>query len=270
MKAIISHDIDTLTIFEHYKDLIIPKHIIRSLIEMINGGITLKEVGYRVSEFMVNRNNYIEDIIAFNEKMKVPTTFFIGVNNGLGLSYSTAQAEKWINLLQSSGCNVGVHAIHYDNLEKIISEHNGFQSISKQDRFGVRTHYLRMTEKTLEFFDKAEYIFDSSFYALQDPFKIGSLIEFPLHIMDTRILNKNSNWKTLSLKEAQNYSISIINQVREKDLKYLTVLFHDRYFSHGFQKWKDWYQWLIEYVKDEKIGFVDYFSAIEELQNHEF
>ena len=268
MKAIISHDIDTLTVYEHYKDLIIPKHIVRSLVETFNGGITLKEAGYRILEIIENKTNYIKDIVDFNKKMIIPTTFFIGVNNGLGLSYSLSQAEKWIEFLENKGCNLGVHSLQFDDLNKIADEYKKFQSLSKIKRFGVRIHYLRMTKETLEFFNKAGFSYDSSLYTLKDPFKVGNLYEFPLHIMDTRVLNRDNNWRSLTFKEAQDYTISIINHVREKKLKYLTILFHDRYYSPGFQKWKDWYQWLIEYIKNEKIEFIDYFTAIEELKNN--
>jgi hypothetical protein len=51
MKIIISHDIDHITVFEHKKDLIIPKFIIRSFIELGLGYISFSELGVKIYRY---------------------------------------------------------------------------------------------------------------------------------------------------------------------------------------------------------------------------
>ena len=41
----------------------------------------------------------------------IKSNFFIGVNNGVGLSYSLNKVKKWIPKIIARGFNVGVHGI---------------------------------------------------------------------------------------------------------------------------------------------------------------
>jgi len=97
MKAIFSYDIDHLTLSEHYfQDLIVPKFFVRSKIELLTGKISLAEFFYRIGDVFKNQWQHIEELHRFNKKNSVPTTYFIGVNKGVGLSYSTVQSAIWI------------------------------------------------------------------------------------------------------------------------------------------------------------------------------
>ena len=132
MKAIVSHDIDHLTLSEHYlKDLIVPKHFVRSYIEFFSGKISLIELMNRYGDVFRNKWQHIEELISFNSKNKVLATFFIAVNNGIGLSYSKEQAAFWIHKILQLGCQVGGHGIEFENFEKINAEFSLFKDISK-------------------------------------------------------------------------------------------------------------------------------------------
>jgi len=103
MKIIIYHDIDHITVFEHKKDLIIPKFIIRSFIELGLGYISFSELGLRFRDILKNKWNNIEELMAFSIENNVPATFFIGVNNGRCLSYSLEDSKFWINKIKEKG-----------------------------------------------------------------------------------------------------------------------------------------------------------------------
>jgi hypothetical protein len=60
------------------------------------GKISLAEFFYRIGDVFKNQWQHIEELHSFNKKNNVPTTYFIGVNKGVGLSYSTAQSAFWI------------------------------------------------------------------------------------------------------------------------------------------------------------------------------
>ena len=73
---------------------------------------------------------------------------------------------------------------------------------------------------------------------------------------------------SVNLNKSKELTLKIIDQAHQADLKYLGIDFHDRYFSHSFQTWLNWYMWLVEYLKQNKIEFVNYNQAIAELERN--
>ena len=163
--------------------------------------------------------------------------------------------------------DVGLHGIAFDKYKDIKNEHNIFKEISKLNDFGIRMHYLRNNENTVKYLNDAGYIFDSTLYKFQNPFKIGNLWEFPLHIMDSYLFHKNSNWQNQTLEQAKNATKRKIDEASKKDIKYFTILFHSRSFNNSFISWKKWYIWLIDYLKNNGFEFINYREAIRELEN---
>ena len=267
MKIIISHDVDHITAWEHKRDLIIPKYLVRNIIELMSGAISGKECFLRFVSLFKNKWHNIEELIDFDGKEFIPSTFFIAVDNALGLHYSLKDAEFWISNILQNKFAVGLHGIAFDNLEDIKSEYNIFKKISKLDDFGIRMHYLRNNENTLEYLNNSGYVFDSTLYKLQNPFKVGNIWEFPLNIMDSYLFNKNSHWQNQTLEQVKDETKRKIDEVQKKNIKYFTILFHSRYFSNNFSSWKNWYIWVIEYLKNNGFEFINYREAIKELEN---
>jgi peptidoglycan/xylan/chitin deacetylase (PgdA/CDA1 family) len=265
MKIIISHDIDHITVFEHKKDLIIPKFIIRSFIEFGLGYISFSELGLRFRDILKNKWNNIEELMTFNIENNVPATFFIGVNNGRCLSYSLEDSKFWINKIKEKGFKIGVHGIAYDNLDSIKTEFEIFKQISGLDKFGIRMHYLMKNDETVELLSKTGYIYDSSIYGINNPIKIGDLWEFPLCIMDGYLVYKNSRYQNQTLEQIKDATKITLEEAYNKGINYFTILFHDRYFSDSFKTWKNWYIWLIEYLKKNNFEFIDFENAVNEL-----
>ena len=78
MKIIISHDVDHLTLWEHFpKDLIIPKFFFRSYIEFLYNKINYKELLLRHSDLFVNKWNNIEEILNFNKDKGHQSRFYL-------------------------------------------------------------------------------------------------------------------------------------------------------------------------------------------------
>ena len=90
--------------------------------------------------------------------------------------------------------------------------------------------------------------------------------EFPLHLMDASLFNQNNKWQKLTLQQAKEATLRDIEKA-EKKVEYFTILFHDRYFGDSFKNWKEWYIWIIEYLRNSNFEFVSYRKAIEELKN---
>ncbi len=267
MKIIISHDVDHITPWEHKKDLIIPKFIVRSFIEFGLRYISLFELRSRFKSLVENKWQNIEELMRFDRENEIPSTFFIGVANGLGLSYSLKDAEFWIRRIQQRGFDVGVHGIAFDDYRCIVREHELFNEVLKSNSFGIRIHYIRLIYNILEFLNRAGYLFDSSLYELKKhPFRVGNLWEFPLHIMDGYIICKKNRWQDQTLEQVKETTKNEIGKAYDRKIKYYTILFHDRYFSDSFRTWKEWYMWLIGYFKDNQVEFISYGDAIKEIE----
>ena len=267
MKIIISHDVDHITVWEHKKDLIIPKFLARNMIELTIGMITGKESCLRFASLFKNKWHNIEELIDFDRIESTPSTFFIAVNNAYGLRYSLKNAEFWIKKILQNRFDVGLHGIAFDNYEDIKNEYNTFKEISKLNDFGIRMHYLRNSKGTLKYLSKIRYIFDSTLFQLRNPFKVEQLWEFPLHIMDGYLFHKNSRWQNQTLEQVKDEAKRKIDEAYKKDIKYFTILFHSRSFNNSFSSWKNWYIWVIEYLKNNGFEFLNYREAIEELEN---
>lgn len=268
MRAIVSHDIDHLTPSEHYlKDLIVPKYFVRSKIELFTGKISLMEFFNRFGDLFKNQWQHLEALNAFNQKFKVPATYFIGVNQGLGLSYTKEQSAFWIDKLLKMGCEVGAHGIEFESLGKIQAEFDLFKELSGQTNIGTRMHYIRKNEHTFSNMAKAGYLFDSSEMSFNAPYKIGSMWEFPFHIMDGYIIEKPKQWQCKNFFQCCEETKKIIDKVFDLNLPYLGIDFHDRYFSKSHKTWMDWYMWLIEYLSSQKIEFVNFKQAVNQLES---
>ena len=97
MKVIISHDVDHLFRDDHYRDLIYPKLWVRSSLELIKRKYSVREWFYRMLTPFSEERHHIPDTIAFDRKNGIESTFFFGMANGLGMSYSLERAKDVIH-----------------------------------------------------------------------------------------------------------------------------------------------------------------------------
>ncbi len=270
MKIIISHDIDHIKASEHYKDLIIPKFLIRNILELMLFKISLKEYFLRILSIFKNKWNNIQEIMKFNLENNIPATFFIGVSNGLGLNYDMKLAEKWTKKIIAQKFDCGVHGIEHRCQEKINNEYNIFKQLSGLQEFGIRMHYLRNNENTFKMLAQAGYIFDSTDFINKKHYFIDNMLEFPLHIMESFEIENQRRWQSRTLNEAVKNSLQKIEDANNQNIKYLTILFHDRYFDNAFYTWKNWYIQIIDYCRTNNYQFISYKEAISEIKANLF
>lgn len=264
MKVIVSHDIDHISASEHYfKDLIVPKHLVRSKIEFVTGKIGVGELANRYMEIFRNKWHNLDELQTFNKQHSLPNAFFIGVQNGLGLSYSLSLAQAAVSKLQKEKNSIYLHGIAYQDLNEIKGEKLLFEQSFGFKASGIRMHYVRKDETTLQRFSDAGFLFDSTMYEFKDPYKVDKMWEFPFQIMDGWIIEAGKRRQTRNLHESKEETKKIIEKAQKSGLNYLGIDFHDRYFSKSFKTWMNWYVWLIEYLKENKIGFVDFENAVK-------
>lgn len=267
MKAIISHDIDHIKVSEHLtKDLIIPKFIARSNIELFTGKISVSELGARIKDLLSNRWHKVPELIQFNSEMNVPATFFIGVKNGVGLSYNLTNAEELMQFILQHHCSLGIHGIAFDD-EKIIKEEASvFSQSSGLKNFGIRMHYVRMSDNTLTYLANAGYTYDSSIHGMINPYKVGNMWEIPFQIMDGWIIENGKPYQTRNLAESIDATKKLIDESSRNGIRYLGIDFHDRYYCPAFNTWKKWYEWTVGYLIDNNIEMINFDRAVSELE----
>ena len=212
-----------------------------------------------------NKWQNLNEIMRFDKENGVPATFFIGVSKGRYLCYSLEQTIFWIMRIMKEGFEAGVQGIAYNNIENIKREHEIFRRISGLNYFGIRMHYLMTSENTVKYLNEVGYLFDSTIYEMKNPYRVGMMWEFPLHIMDGYILCKGRKWQNQNLEQAKETTKKRIEEVFSRDINYLTILFHDRYFDDAFKTWKNWYIWVISYLKGNGFEFINYRDAIKEI-----
>ncbi|MEG1723992.1 MAG: hypothetical protein RR313_01225 [Anaerovoracaceae bacterium] len=265
MKIIISHDVDHLYPTEHiFRDLIFPKLWIRSLLQLIKGDISFYSFYWRLLSVFDKRLHRIPEIIDFDKKMGINSTFFFGMDNILGMSYQKKKAKVWIQYVLEYDFDVGVHGVEIDDLTKMQEEYTAFQRLSGLDNFGIRTHYVRYNETTFKKMNEIGYLFDTSEFNKQEievlsPYKIGSMWEFPLHIMDGYVINND-------LEAAKRNTILALQTARNNNIEYITFLFHDPMFNEKTHPLdKAYYEWFIQYCINAHYEFISYREAIQNL-----
>jgi hypothetical protein len=237
---------------------------VRTSLHLIKGQITLNEWWLRnISCFRKDRNK-IKELIAFDGQYGVPSTFFFGMNQGLGLSYKPDEAKQIIKFVYDNGFAVGVHGIDYQNTEGMKKEFETFRNLMGFSPCGIRMHYVRFDDSTFSKLALTGYNFDTTEFdkkiggTVKDPYKVGDMWEFPLTIMDGYLPQK--------LKAAKQKTIEILDKCKEKNVRYITVLFHDYQFCDDYRDIREWYIWLIKYLSENPdYQFISYADAIREL-----
>ena len=267
MKIIVSHDVDHLFSKDHWlRDLIYPKHIVRSVLQAAIKEISWRECLLRCRSCFQKERHRISQVMDFDQAHGGPSTFFFGMNQGLGMSYYPEEAKETILDVYNKGFAVGVHGIVYDNLEGIKKEYDKFVQTTGFQPCGIRMHYVRYDEKTFEREDKTGYLFDSSEFnkaengTIKSPYLVGKMWEFPLAIMD--------GYLPQNFAEAKQETLKRLEACRAAGLEYVTVLFHDYQFDEAYSDIRDWYVWLIESIEQsESDSFISFVDAIRELEN---
>ena len=272
MKVIISHDVDHLSVREHGRDLIVPKFVARFGIESFLGYTKWREVGLAVQAIWSEHWQHIDEVMDFDEAHGVPSTFFVAVASGRKLCYSLADAREWIARIRNRGFDVGVHGIEYESLDKLRGELARFRAITSQDIVGVRFHNIGFSPSSVQLSDsdvlnlkRAGYSFSSTTFDETGPWTSDSFWEFPIHLMDGHIFRVGRPWKNRTLEQMEESTVKRLSDAAARGVSHFSVLFHDGHFSDYFRDCREWYMWLVEFVKATGHQFCSYRQALDEL-----
>ena len=265
MKIIISHDVDHLYSTEHLFDGVLVKYGVRAVIEGLGGALTARKFVLRVGDLFRKQWHQIDELMDFDEANGIPSTFFFAMNKGVGLNYNFHSALPVIQRVMERGFDCGVHGIEFDDKDQIEAEYQRFKELNANPDFGIRMHYLRMNEGTLEKLNQAGYLFDSSEFALKAPYRIGNMWEIPLHIMDSHEFYEEKSWQAEKTEQIIEKTKERIAKLAEENFQYVTLLFHDRYFCSSYESYKFWYVEIIQYLMQNGHSFIGFSEAVREL-----
>lgn len=270
MKIIVSHDVDHLYATDHiFRDLILEKLWVRSFLHMCKGKVSLKTFLYRLTVLFHNRMHRIDELMVFDRENGVKSVFFFGMDNALGMSYNKETAAPVIKRVMEQGFDVGVHGVDFQDAGKMKAEHDAFAAVSGLEQFGLRNHYVRFEKSSFEKMAEAGYLFDSTWFnkqqmELREPYRVGKMWEFPLHIMDGYICPQGNSEQGLA------DTFAAIRKAEEQGLPYCTILFHDYQFNDKFDPHlKRWYEETIRFCRENHYEFISYRDAIKELENNQ-
>jgi hypothetical protein len=247
---------------------------VRNFIELGLGYISVSEVTNRLMSIIKDKWQNISELIIFDKPNSIPSTFFVAVSNGRNLRYSLTNADIWIKIIQHEGFDVGVHGIAFTDSAEVKREHELFGQLSGLDNFGIRLHDIgnkkeddvKVTSDNLALLDQADYLFSSNTFTLVNPYKVGSLWEFPVGIMDGYVFNRDSRWQNRTLEQAKEDTKKLLSDAHDAGISYFSILFHDFFFSNSYVTQKSWYIWLTDFCRQEGLGFCSYIDAIKELE----
>ena len=264
MKIIVSHDVDHLYSCDHwFRDLFFPKLWIRESLNLLKNRITAKEWFSRCTSCFSKKINYIPELLEFDLKNGVPSTFFFGMSQGLGMSYRPEEAREMIQFVRNHGFSVGVHGICYDSQQGIQKEKNTFKELMGFEPDGIRMHYVRFNENTFRYLDEAGYGFDSTEFdktigcSILDPYLIEKMWEFPVCVMDTYL--------PYNFEEAKHITLQRLKDAETKGCQWFTVLMHDVNYCDAYGAYKKWYEWFIHYCAEQGFEMKSFIDAINEL-----
>lgn len=256
MKVIISHDVDHLHWKEHWKDHFIPALAWRTVKAVAKKQLSIRNALLRLKPGRLHR---VPELHTFNKANDIPSTYFFGMRKGLNLSYHYQSAQPLISFLLEDGATVGVHGMAYEDIKAMKEERSRYTQLTGSTPVGIRNHYLRKEKNTLHLMEKLGYLFDSTHNYIGAPFKQGNIWEFPISVMDVDVIS----FYDRNVDSARQKTIARLNEARQKRLPFFVVNFHDLYFSEGYPVHREWYFWLIEFLKEEGMMFTNFTEAIK-------
>jgi hypothetical protein len=208
---------------------------------------------------------------------ELPSTYFViplSGRSGLGLdnnaykrrasAYSVEDIEPTIRKILDNGCEIGLHGIDaWVDSEAASVEIDKIRLLTGESKIGVRMHWLCFDETSPHKLDSAGIMYDSTVgYRETVGYRAGttqvykaigvkSLLELPLHIMDTALFYPS--YLGLNLEGARKTIAPLLkNAVRFAGC--LTINWHDRSLAPE-RLWEDTYRETVEELRREGAWF---------------
>ena len=165
-------------------------------------------------------------------------------------------------MIVQRGLKIGIHGIERGSVSGIMSERKRFSNAYGYECNGIRMHYLARDHSMVQAICDAGYAFDSSHRGEGPSMRIGNSIHFPLHVMDSDVLIIQKRYQNVHAVAAISATKERISRLIDAKVDYISILFHDRYFSDAHASWRDWYQGVVGWIKVQNIPMTNYDAAV--------
>jgi hypothetical protein len=172
--------------------------------------------------------------------------------------YDITDVEEWAKKLINLGYEIGLHGIDaWHSYEKGCQELKRISEVTKKSEIGVRMHWLCFEEHSPEILEEAGFSYDSTMGYNETigylagttqvfrPLSVRNILELPLHIQDTSLLN--SRKLRLTEEQAWRVCVDFINRLSLHG-GVLTILWHMRSLAPE-RLWDEFYVRLLEELK---------------------
>ena len=217
------------------------------------------------------------------EKKRPSTYFFIPLRGCAGkdrdgvehpkraAAYAASELRDAIASLQDEGREVGVHGVDsWRDASKGAQERQAISELTGEKDIGVRMHWLYYDSRAPANLERAGYTYDSTvgyndivgFRAgttqVFKPFGVSSLLELPLHVMDTALFYPD--YLDLSPDQATETIAQIVSQTQRFG-GVLTINWHDRSLAPE-RLWGEAYQNTIDQLTNAGAWFATCRDAV--------
>ena len=266
----LTHDIDSV---QKYYSI---NNAIRSSASWLLKQRKFKKSYLELKEYFEGKLNYKKDAfwtfekIVELEKSRGFTASYYFMTSGKAkvdnlYNIDEERIRKVIDYLDRNSMEVGFHGGYdsFDNENEFSDQIKELRKVVKNNRFGVRQHFLRfkvpitwriqskkgiLYDTTLGYADSIGFRAGTSIpfkpYDLEEN-KILELWEIPLIVMDTSL--KNAQYCNLSPQEGYEKIIELMETVRKYN-GIFTLLFHNSSFDVSWYEWKELYERIINYI----------------------
>jgi peptidoglycan/xylan/chitin deacetylase (PgdA/CDA1 family) len=271
----LSHDVDHLSLREHFVDGFLVRYVGRSLQHSItqrDGVHALARAVRGIAQTIGGNDPWetLEAVLDAERRAGVRSTWFMVMRPGLGVNYAPMAAARAVKTLIDANQDVALHGQAADDGAALEAEVETLERLLGRPVMGVRMHYLRLTEQAVEAMVKAGIKYDSSGMKrgmrdtrnldLQGPRWLRpGLIEVPLHVMDSTLFSVTGLGMRLS--EAIDYTRQLLRHAADSG-GLLVVNLHPNYYSSTSPMIGHWYDWLLSEVTSRSDVFLTDFEGL--------
>jgi hypothetical protein len=210
-------------------------------------------------------------VTEIEEQLHIRSTFFFRPNYDDG---STVEGySDTIKDLIKNGWEVGLHVNDPSTVEKIISEKESIEKVTKAPVFGSRIHYLKVGNDTFSNLARAGLKYDSSLMYSKD--KIDSrntgfslrdgLVVFPITFMDAYLFT----YTGLNEENVAKFVLNAMDSLYLSGAQIIMLLWHD---SSVMMKGGRAYSNLIRQIVDKPdlvfLKAIEAFEMVRKAKNH--
>lgn len=273
---VLSHDLDHISLREHYSDGSIFRHAYgfgrQHLLHRFQP-VQLLDTWVGIGLASAGRDRWTAAVSSLQEAERaagVRSTWFVAVRKGRGISYGEQALKSVLEKLIPGGFEIGLHGQACDNAQALAEECRDLSRLAGIPILGLRMHYLNLTPAVFDGAASAGLTYESTVFSrdnlhpdrheLAQPRLVRpGLVEIPLHVMDSTLFSSTGLGMTAC--QATQYCQRLMDRAAEQG-KVLVMNLHPNMFSRQHRAAQEWYRGLLSRLTQRSDVWVTPFSGL--------